>query len=117
MRMVKGWDTKLIDLLHMCPSEKSVLTCYPRPYKLLAEVNSHLDVTLNEGPPVAMCFKEFSQVDGFPRFKSRSLHKAFDRPFECLFYAAGFNFSFGTVIQECGYTDEVDNLFFGEELF
>ena len=38
------------------------------------------------------------------------------KPFECMFYAAGFNFSYGRLIAECGYTDEVDNLFFGEEL-
>ena len=114
--MVKSWDTKLIDYLYMCPTKKSVLTCYPRPFKSLEQVSSHLDVKLNEGPTVAMCFKEFSKIDGLPRFKSRNLQKTFEKPFECLFYAAGFNFSFGSVIQDCGYSDEVDNLFFGEEL-
>ena len=68
-----------------------------------------------------MCLKDFNEFDGLPRFKSRSIadkHAGkFKRPFECLFYAAGFNFSAGRVIAECGYCDEVDNLFFGEELF
>lgn len=67
-----------------------------------------------------MCFKEFAQSDGLPRFKSRPIaakHSSkLTKPFECLFYAAGFNFSYGKAIPECGYTDEVDNLFFGEEL-
>ena len=75
---------------------------------------------MNEGPPVAMCFKDFALTDGLPRFKSRPiLAKQCARlvkPFECLFYAAGFNFSYGKLILECGYSDEVDNLFFGEEL-
>ena len=118
MRMVKNWDTKLISYLHMCESpEKAVLTCYPRPFKPAAKVNDYRDVRLNTGDCVAMCFNEFSKIDGLPRFKSRNIKKTFDKPFECLFYAAGFNFSYARVIEECGYTDEVDNLFFGEELF
>ena len=76
---------------------------------------------MNEGPPVVMCFKDFAQLDGLPRFKSRPLsakHSGkFLKPFECLFYAAGFNFSYGRLITDCGYSDEVENLFFGEELF
>lgn len=66
-----------------------------------------------------MCLKDFSAQDGLPRFKSRPIAKnsqKLKKPFECFFYAAGFNFSFGRVLTECGYTDEVDNLFFGEEL-
>ena len=68
-----------------------------------------------------MCFKEFNTQDGLPRFKSRPIAakhaQKLKKPFECLFYAAGFNFSRGKLIEEAGYTDEVDNLFFGEELF
>ena len=66
-----------------------------------------------------MCLKDFAESDNLPRFKSRPIAKHSDKllkPFECLFYAAGFNFSRGTLIADCGYTDEVDNLFFGEEL-
>ena len=118
MRLVKNWDTKMINYLNMCETqEKAVLTCYPRPFKMLDTVKDYRDVKCNEGPCVAMCFNEFSKLDGLPRFKSRNVSKKFERPFECLFYAAGFNFSYGRVIEECGYTDEVDNLFFGEELF
>ena len=66
-----------------------------------------------------MCLKDFDKSDGLPRFKSRIIAKnseKFVKPFECFFYAAGFNFSWGQLIQDCGYTDQVDNLFFGEEL-
>ena len=76
------------------------------------------DVSINSGPPVAMCFKEFSKVDNLPRFKSRAFGngKNLNKPFESLFFAAGFNFSYGTLISECGYSDNFDNLFFGEEI-
>mmetsp|Transcript_26272 Transcript_26272/g.35069 ORF Transcript_26272/g.35069 Transcript_26272/m.35069 type:complete len:95 (-) Transcript_26272:204-488(-) len=68
-----------------------------------------------------MCLKDFNALDKLPRFKSRSIAEKhaekFKKPFQCLFYAAGFNFSHGSLLTKCGYTDEVDNLFFGEELF
>lgn len=57
---------------------------------------------MNHGPPVAMCLKDFNETDGLPRFKSRPIADKhadkFKKPFECLFYAAGFNFSHGEVI-------------------
>jgi hypothetical protein len=78
-----------------------------------------LNTEIVDSTPVAMCFKEFA-ADGLPRFKSRPLNNLkarLDRPFSCLFWAAGFSFSRGHLLQECGYTDEVDDVFFGEELF
>jgi [Skp1-protein]-hydroxyproline N-acetylglucosaminyltransferase len=66
-----------------------------------------------------MCLKEFSKVDNLPRFSSRVIKKPdhFQKPFESLFWAAGFSFSYGNLISDCGYTDEVDDVFFGEELY
>ena len=67
-----------------------------------------------------MCFKEFAKSDGLPRFKSRPLVNMkgkLDKPFKSLFWAAGFCFSKGSLLRECGYSDEVDDDFFGEELF
>lgn len=87
---------------------------YPRAYKIEGyEPPSEL-----EGP-LAMCFKEFSKIDGLPRFSSRIIKKCehFEKPFLSHFWAAGFSFSFGNLIKECGYTDEVDDVFFGEELY
>jgi hypothetical protein len=87
---------------------------YPRPYKIEGyEPPSEL-----EGP-LAMCFKEFSKIDGLPRFSSRIIKKVehFEKPFLSHFWAAGFSFSNGNLIKECGYTNEVDDVFFGEELY
>lgn len=66
-----------------------------------------------------MCLKEYSKIDGFPRFSSRIIKKEdrFIKPFHSLFWAAGFSFSYGTLVHDCGYTDELDDVFFGEELY
>ena len=67
-----------------------------------------------------MCMKEFSKVDGLPRFSSRIIKRPsqyFEKPFISYFWAAGFSFSYGNLINECGYTDEIDDVFFGEELY
>ncbi len=93
---------------------KSIISVYPRAYKIEGyEPPSEL-----EGP-LAMCFKEFSKIDGLPRFSSRIIKKAehFEKPFLSHFWAAGFSFSYGNLIKECGYTDEIDDVFFGEELY
>lgn len=120
MRLVKNWDSCLIKYLQSCSHPKPILTAYPRAYKLV-ESDGQTSVRLNEGPPVAMAFKEFSPTDELPRFKARGLQTAkaqtLTRPFKALFWAAGFSFSSGKLIKECGYTDEIDDVFFGEELF
>jgi hypothetical protein len=66
-----------------------------------------------------MCFKEFAPVDGLPRFKSKLIKKIdkFQKPFKSLFWAAGFSFSSGHLIYDCGYTNAIDDVFFGEELY
>jgi len=95
-----------------CKAIKPILTCYPRPFD---PKNPELDEKIT----VAMCFKGFA-ADGLPRFKSRpltNLKGKLDRPFQSLFWAAGFSFSAGNLLYECGYTNEVDDVFFGEELF
>ena len=112
MRLAPDWDIKMIKALFACDAAKPLLTCYPRPF-------DPKNPELNDKTPVAMCLKGFAG-DGLPRFKSRPLANIkgkLDRPFKSLFWAAGFSFSAGVLIHECGYTDEVDDVFFGEELF
>jgi hypothetical protein len=66
-----------------------------------------------------MCIKEFSKVDNLPRFSSKIIKKndKFEKPFSSLFWAAGFSFSMGQLIKDCGYVDTIDDVFFGEEIF
>lgn len=71
--------------------------------------------------PLVMCFKEFSKLDGMPRFKSKIIKQPskFEKPFCSLFWAAGFSFSQGTLLHDCPYSlpfPDLD-LFFGEELY
>jgi len=102
----------MISNLHECQCPKAILTVYPKAFDPEAKVIRQDDV------PVAMCFKEFAKSDGLPRFKSRSLLPGkLTRPFRSLFWAAGFSFSKGSLLEECAYTMEVDDVFFGEELF
>jgi [Skp1-protein]-hydroxyproline N-acetylglucosaminyltransferase len=69
--------------------------------------------------PLVMCFKEFSKVDSLPRFSSKVIKKAdsLGKPFHSLFWAAGFSFSYGSIIKDCPYSDEIDDVFFGEEIY
>jgi [Skp1-protein]-hydroxyproline N-acetylglucosaminyltransferase len=66
-----------------------------------------------------MCFKEFSKIDQLPRFSAKIVKTSdhIERPFTSLFWAAGFSFSYGSLIHECGYTEELDDVFFGEEIY
>ncbi len=87
---------------------------YPRPYKL----ESFKAPEVLEAP-LAMCLKEFSKIDGLPRFSSKIIKKfqTIEKPFHSLFWAAGFSFSKGSLIKDCPYSEEVDDVFFGEELY
>ena len=71
MRFVKDWDELLINYLHQCPNpKKSIITVYPKPYK-----KDDSQKEFNQSGPLAMCFMEFSKVDGLPRFKSRVIKR------------------------------------------
>jgi len=65
MRMVKGWDSLLKEYISQCPG-KPIISVYPRAYQR-EEFNPPQE---REGPLV-MCIKEFSKIDGLPRFVSK----------------------------------------------
>ncbi|CDW88855.1 c transferase [Stylonychia lemnae] len=123
MRFVQNWDEILIGYLNQCSEpQKSILTIYPRPYKVDQDFKQKDSL---EGPLV-MAFKEFSKIDGLPRFSSKIIKKSddFKKPFKSLFWAAGFSFSYGKIIEDCGYEINftnsdtfIDDLFFGEEIY
>ena len=72
MRLVENWDELLIKYINQCSNpEKSILSIYPRAYK----IEGYEPPKEMEGP-LAMCFKEFSKIDGLPRFSSRIIKKA-----------------------------------------
>ena len=115
MRLVQNWDKKLKEYLSQCPNpSKSIISVYPRGYQ-----RDKFEQPQKLEGPLAMCLKEFSKIDNLPRFSSRLIMKSdqLSKPFTSLFWAAGFSFSFGSLIADCGYTSEVDDVFFGEELY
>ena len=75
-----------------------------------------------------MCFKQFNTQDKLPRFSSKIIKRPdkFERPFKSLFWAAGFSFSYGSIIKDSGYhvnihegdstSLSIDDVFFGEEI-
>ena len=69
MRFVQNWDSLFIEYLHQCSNPpKSIITQYPKSYKLE-------DKNVESSGPLAMCFKEFSEIDGLPRFKARIIKR------------------------------------------
>lgn len=102
MQFIKDWDAILIEELTNCNSLKPILSVYPPDF---------------ESKPVtlAMCSNGFNAL-GVPLFKARSV-KPFRRPIVSNFWAAGFSFSEGSLITECGYLERIGDVFFGEEIF
>jgi hypothetical protein len=87
----------------MCNSYKPILSVYP------AEFDANLNGNLQ------MCASGFNQL-GVPLFKARRI-KQLARPTHSNFWAAGFSFSYGDLITECGYDADVGDVFFGEEVY
>lgn len=113
--MVENWDSLLKTYLSQCKDpKKSIISVYPRAYN----PDTFTIPEVLEGPLV-MGLKEFSKLDGLPRFQAKIIKKPdfFEKPFTSLFWAAGFSFSYGRVITDCGYTEEIDDVFFGEEIY
>lgn len=113
--MVQNWDSLIKTYLSQCqiPS-KSIVSVYPRAYN----PDTFKAPEVLEGPLV-MCLKEFSKIDNLPRFSAKIIKSTdkFEKPFQSLFWAAGFSFSYATLIKDCGYTEEIDDVFFGEEIY
>lgn len=110
MRFRTGWDEFLVQQLHQCPNpERSVLTNYPPGYTLPNKISGETRATL------LVPWKFDSH--GMLRQKGRLLNESGSlQNIPCLLYAAGFNFSFSSVIKDCPYDKSLPHLFFGEEL-
>ena len=107
MRFRPNWDSYLISQLKKCPSSKSMLTTYPVGYTLPNTLSNETRGTLL----VPWKF----DADGMLRQRGRLLQPRMGNV-PCYLYAAGFNFSLGRVITDVPYDDNLQYLFFGEEL-
>jgi len=62
-----------------------------------------------------MVFHKFSPADGLVRFKGTKAQISDGKPIRSYFWAAGFSFSYGTLLKDCPYLPDFENVFFGEE--
>jgi hypothetical protein len=111
MRFRANWDCYLIEQLLECPGGRSnntnFLTAYPVGYQLP-------NVIPNETRGTLLIPDKFG-AEGMPRQRGRFFCTTPDRPVRCQLYAAGFNFSCASVLQDCPYDPSLHHLFFGEE--
>jgi predicted 2-oxoglutarate/Fe(II)-dependent dioxygenase YbiX len=103
-RFSPGWDTRLVDELARCPSDKPILSTSPASYAPPA--------TLEPNPtPLVRCARPFGQ-EGELRFEAHPREGAPGAPMRNAFIAGGFLFSRGEVLREVPYDP---HLYFSQE--
>lgn len=106
-RFVKGWDTLAIENAQKCPSEKPVLTHYPRKIEEFGKKHA--------GVPV-LCKSKFDS-NGVPTFESIILPPPTDGiPRKVPFVSGGFVFMPGSAVKEVPFDPNLPHLFQGEEI-
>lgn len=117
-RFISGWDEECILQYKRClqDSPKPVLTMYPNDFVASDRSGfSKIGAPCESAVPLYLRAKEWCtetgalKIEGVP-FLSMPL-----RPLPSLFWAAGFSFSLGKMIQECPMDPHLHYLFFGEE--
>jgi len=103
MRFAQGWDEKMIDMLAMCPSKKSILSTYPAQYTPPNQ--------LDDSTPQLVA-KEFSEVSRVLHF--RSYKRTLSEPKLNAFIAGGFIFARSELFQEVPWDPNI--YFYGEEI-
>lgn len=114
-RVIRGWDSTLIEMLGRCGSLKPVLSTYPLPYEgsgksVTLSGEEHLTLLCTQ--PAASAF----DADAMLRFRARLLATQLHSPLPSAFWAAGFSFSAGSFAREIPYDPHLPFLFFGEEI-
>lgn len=107
---VQNWDDVCIKQLNLCPSPKPVLTMYPDEF-----VRGKRYVKPG-APPSYLIFHGFHAKTGFVELQTRRFAHVPSVPHRNLFWAAGFSFTLGKVIEEVPYDGKCSYLFLGEEI-
>jgi [Skp1-protein]-hydroxyproline N-acetylglucosaminyltransferase len=120
MLFVQDWDEVCIAQLALCPSEKPILTTYPNDFDRLTRKHAVLpDGTrhpLGTIPPTFIRFREFHKRLKFTEQEKNNFAAIPGVPYPSLFWAAGFSFSLGELIQQVPYDYQCPFLFLGEEM-
>ena len=108
-RMTKNWDTKVVDQLNLCPSERPVLTQYLSEYDLST---NELDDRVRGG----LFVDRIDENDKFIRVQSEFVTPgARIHPFPATAWSACFSFSRTQFARDAPYDANTPFLFFGEE--
>lgn len=91
MRFAEGWDTLMIEMLSMCPSQKPILTTYPPAYEPPRKILSDSSISLVAGT--------FSEVGVITPQAGRDLSQC-TAPEEGAFVAGGFMFADASIIRQ-----------------
>ena len=106
-KFVKGWDTKAIRCARSCPSDKAILTHYPR---TIGDYGND-----QVGVPV-LCRSKFDS-NGIPTFESVIMDPPTDDiPRSVPFVSGGFVFMPGSAVTDVPYDPDLPHLFQGEEI-
>ena len=108
MRFLQDWDQILIQQLHACPAQDPVLSTYPAGY-------DRGGPTPDQAPCTVLCASSFGD-DQMLRIRGRMLRQRPSAPVPGLFWAAGFSFSYSSLLREVPYDPGLKFLFFGEEV-
>lgn len=111
MRCIKNWDTILKHILDLLP-EPSVLTQYPPEYQLNESVLDSKKIRSG------LYIQGFGPKDRFTRIQSDFINYNNRRnfPYTNKAWAACFSFSKGKIVNDAPYDQDIEYLFFGEEL-
>ena len=120
MLFTQDWDELCIQQLALCPSNRPILTTYPNDFD--RQTRKHvilpngLKKQIGTVPPTFIRFREFHQRLGFVEQEKENFHTQPFFPQPSLFWAAGFSFSLGELIEEVPYDPNCPFLFVGEEM-
>jgi hypothetical protein len=120
MLFTQDWDELCIQQLALCPSDRPILTTYPNDFD--RQTRKHvilpngLKKQIGTVPPTFIRFREFHQRLGFVEQEKENFYSQPFFPQPSLFWAAGFSFSLGELIEEVPYDPNCPFLFVGEEM-
>jgi len=111
MRMVAGWDTKVLSMYESCLalSERPILTTFPANFNRQTQQPE-------DDRPTYVAADGFDQ-DGFPRPKALPFVTMPVRPVESLFWVPCFSFASSRIINDVPLLDTLPYLFFPEMYF
>lgn len=117
-RLIKSWDTILINQLNMCTNpEKSILTQYPLEFNNVSKQfrNDPIKEKWNMGKQRNGLYIQKIGKEGFTRIQSDYTQDIVRQPYKSIGWAAGFSFSKGTIVKDVP-IDPYLYLFFGEQM-